>query len=294
MLKYLGTFLFFLASIFLIGCEDEHSVENGGGGGANGNFRARIAGVPWAATTVKTATRTNGLITLKGRNDLGQQIQLQVKDSGVHNYVLHNTSITNVGTLIDSTFSPYDPYTTNQWFTDSIYGNVNISFIDTVMKTISGTFKMKVFRTVDSDEVTITDGTFSSISYGVPNIPPPASNFFVKVDGVEFVENNFTGMEMTGLILLTGTNGSGSSVALTMPANIAVGTHSLAASGLNSGLYISGANSYSSESGTLTILEHNSQTNRIKGTFNFVGANITDPALPDVNLTEGSFEITYN
>lgn len=295
MQNYFGIFMVLLASVFFMGCEKEHSTENGGGmGGPSGTFRARIDGVPYNATVVKSATRESGVITLTGKNDFGQQIHFELKDSGVHNYSLHNTSITNVGTYIDSTFAPFDPYTTNQWFTDSIYGNVNITAIDTVMKTMSGTFKMKVFRTVDSDEVTITDGVFNNISYGVPSTPQPATNFFVKVDGVEFVETGFAGLEMAGFIVITAMDNNSNAVVLTMMSNITTGTHQIGLPSSNAGSYSTDINTYNAESGTLNIIEHNTQTNRIKGTFSFVGGNVTDPALPDVGLTEGSFELTYN
>lgn len=154
-----------MVSVFFTSCEKEVSVENGGGAGGSGTFRARINGMPYTATVVKSATRASGNITITGKNDLGQQIQIQLRDSGVYNYSLHNTSIRNVGTYIDSLFTPVVPYTTNQWFRDSIYGNVNITAIDTARKTLNGTFKMKVYRSLDGDEKTITDGVFNNIAY---------------------------------------------------------------------------------------------------------------------------------
>lgn len=299
MLKQIKTLgLLLVAGFFLAACEKEFSVETGGlTGGGTGTFRARVDGTQWTADIIKTARRTGGVIELKGRNAAGQQIVLTVRDSGIHQYQLNSTSLNNFGVYIDSTVAPYEPYSTNQWFTDSLYGYVNITGIDTVRKTLSGTFKMKVFRTIDSGIKDITEGVFSNISYGPPATTPPpapANQFFVRVDGNEFVETTFTGNELLGNIVINAASASGATVALVVPATIPAGTYTLDGTGQVSATYASSSNVYVAESGTLVIQEHNTTSNFIRGTFSFSGADLLNPGTPNVSLTEGAFSITYN
>ncbi|HRN79441.1 MAG TPA: DUF6252 family protein [Ferruginibacter sp.] len=286
------------AGIWLTACEKEYSLETGGlTGGGSGTFRARVDGSPWSADIIKTARRTGGMIELKGRNAAGQQIVLTVRDSGVYQYQLNSTSNVNFGVYIDSTVAPYEPYSTNQWFTDSLYGYVNITSIDTVRKTMSGTFKMKVFRTIDSGVKDITEGVFSNISYGPPATTPPpapANNFFVRVDGTEFVDNSFTASELLGNVVINAASGSGATVTIVVPATIAAGTYNFNAAGQITGTYASNTNVYLAQAGTMVIQEHNTATNFIRATFSFTGTDLMNPGTPDVTLTEGALSVTYN
>ncbi|HRN92204.1 MAG TPA: DUF6252 family protein [Ferruginibacter sp.] len=299
MLKQCKLFAVLLISGFwLASCEKEYSLETGGlTGGGTGTFRARVDGTQWTADIIKTARRTGGVIELKGRNAAGQQIVLTVKDSGVYQYQLNSRSINNFGIYIDSTVAPYEPYSTNQWFNDSLYGHVNITAIDTVRKTISGTFKMKVFRTVDSGVKDITEGVFSNISYGPPATTPPpapANQFFVRVDGTEFVETTFTGNELLGNVVINASSTSGAAVTLVVPSNIAAGTYTFNGTGTITGSYVNGSNVFAAQAGTLVIQEHNTTTNFIRATFSFTGTDLMNPGTPDVTLTEGALSITYN
>ena len=58
------------------------------------------------------------------------------------------------------------------------------------------------------------------------------------------------------------------------------------------GLYMDGTTSFGSESGTLKILEHNTTSKRIRGTFDFEAQEPTN-ASSTAKLTEGYFSIQY-
>ncbi len=296
MKKILSGFALVLMTLtLLVGCEKEYSQETGGQfGGAQGSFRAQIDGEQWIATQVKSASRQNGVILLVGSSGDGQSITLRVVDSGVHNYQLQNTS-DNRGFYMDSTIVPLAEFGTDQWLTDSTYGNINITAIDTIRKTISGNFQMKVFRQLDGLKRTITNGEFTNISYGPPATNPPpagADTFKVKVNNVDFVSSNVMAMSAMGSLLINATSNAGESVGLTFSETITPGTYQIDMISAQ-GTYSSGSTIAMAESGTLTILEHNTSTNRIRGNFSFVADDVMTPLPVPYQLTEGYFALSY-
>ena len=292
-----GLLVVFTALTVLVSCDKEFSLETGGGLVVpQGSFRAQIDGEQWIATQVKSASRLNGVILLVGASGDGQSITLRVVDSGVHNYQLQNTS-DNKGFYMDSSIVPISEFGTDQWLVDSTYGNINITAIDTVRKTISGNFQMKVFRQIDGLKRTITNGEFTNISYGPPPVvtPPPggADTFRVKVGGVDFNYSTFSGAESFGIINMTAMSASGQTVMLTLPAAIAVGTHNFSA-GMPMANYMPDMTTMmEAVSGSVEIIEHNVAGRMIRGNFSFE-ANDPDTPLPNnVVLSDGYFSITY-
>lgn len=284
-----------VALTMMVGCEKEYSQETGGQfGGTQGSFRAQIDGEQWIATQVKSASRMNDVIVLVGSSEDGKSITLRVADSGVHNYMLHNTSMDNVGVFMDSAVVPYAAFTTNQWLVDSLYGNVNITAIDTVRKTMSGNFQMRVFRQLDGLKRTITLGEFTNISYATTPPPPSAADTFrVKVNNVDFSYNSLTAMPVLGNLMINATQGGNETVGLSFPDNIAPGTYAIDMVAAQ-GVYNPDASTFTSATtGTLTILEHNTGTNRIRGTFSFTADDLASPLPTPYQLTEGYFSLSY-
>ena len=303
MLRKYKTLLLILSCFAIFtACEKEYSVENGvpgggiGGGGqpTPGTFRAKIDGVQWSANRIKSATKMAGVIAITGTNSDGKMILLRVADSGVHNYTITNTSTTNIGTFTDSSIAPVAALTTNQWFTDSTYGTMNITTIDSVRKTMSGTFKINVFRSLDGIKRNITEGVFTDISYGVA-LPPPSSSdsFTVKVDGTEFIETSFTGISSMGYINFVANNAAGATVGITLSDAITPGTYPMSIAGDAYGQYNPNSSTFLiSNPGTLTILEHNTTTHRIRATFSFTAASVLGGGTP-VQMTAGYLSGSY-
>ncbi len=287
---------FLLISCFAIftACEKEFSVENslpggggGGGGATQGSFRAKIDGVQWTANRGKAASRMSGRISIGGTSSDGKNMVLIVADSGVHNYQFVSTS-TNAGAYTDSSLAPIASLATNQWPVDSTYGNVNITTIDEVRKTMSGTFKMYVIRSLDGIKRNITEGVFTDIPYAT-SLPPSSStdSFTVKIDGVEFMETSIFGLPAMGNLNFSATNASGATIGITVPDTITPGTYALGSVGSQ---YIGQYNPNSStflvaSPGTITVLEHNTTTKRFRATFSF-------SARPFGGVTPGSAELT--
>ena len=260
-----------------------------------GNFQAKIEGVQWSANEVTTASIQNSVISIYGSNTDGKSIFLRVGDSGVHNYSFTNNSLSNVASLTDSSLTPIAAFTTNQWSVDSTYGNLDITSIDTVTKTISGTFNIHVYRQIDDIQRNITEGVFTNISYATQPVAPAATDTFrVKIDGTDFTYNLLSGNTSFNMILITASQGGTKSVGITMPSNVTPGSYNYGGT-TYVGSYNPDASTFlGAETGNLTILEHNTTTKRIRGTFNFHANTVFSHLPPNAELTEGYFSVVYN
>lgn len=265
-----------------------------------GNMKATINGKPWVADKAVGAARMQGLINLTGISTDKKMITITLADSGVHRYILSDVTM-NAAAHIDSTEANGFIYATNQGIYPSQGGGeVNITTIDTVKKTISGTFAFKVFREMDGAGKTITAGSFTNLTYSTTLPPSSAKDTFrVKIDGTSWTPTSITGMAVPVLnqIAVNATTSTGSkTVGLVFPANIAPGSYTLDFFGTTYiGLYnpdTDPTHSKSSVSGTLQILEHNTTTRRIRGNFNFRGEELLNPQT-FANITEGYFSVTY-
>ena len=301
MLKNYRVFLAVLSCfLMLTACEKEFSVENGipgggGGGGLQGSFRAKIDGVQWIANSMRAASRVGGVIAISGSSSDGKLMVLRVADSGVHVYKFLSTSSTNAGAFQDSALAPIASLTTNQWVVDSTYGTLNITSIDDVRKTMSGTFSMYVIRALDGIKRNITEGVFTDISFASTLPPPSASDSFkVKVDGTEFIETNIFAIEAMGNINVSAMNSTGATVGITIPKTVTPGTYALDFVG---GMYIGQYNPNDTtylvaDPGTITVLENNPTTKRVRATFSFTAHSIVGTPVV-AELTEGSFSVIY-
>ena len=258
-----------------------------------GTLTATIDGSQFIANKTAVAEISSDVIAIAGQSIDGGQIVLRVKDSGVHVYTLDINSPTNVGAY--SVNTDY-AYTTNQGNTAAESGGtLSITSIDTVNKKMTGTFSIKVYRQLDSKQITITEGVFTNISYDTEALPPANAKdtFNVKADGVQFPGYSITGIAAFGKINISVSNKDISkTIGLSFPTNVTVGTYTFSSFGLD---YIAQYNIGSSylmgDSGSLTILEHNTTTKRIRGTFNFHASELLGSKTSQ--LTEGYFSVVY-
>ena len=272
---------------------------------ATGNFKAKIDGTQWVANSATGASRFGGFISVIGRSTDKKYVSIHLVDSGVHNYTLDENSF-NVASYIDSNLANTFNFSTNQGINPGDAGGVvNVTSIDAVNKTISGTFAFRVFRQFDNAERTLTEGSFTNIPY-TTSLPPSSGSdtFRVKIAGTLWVPPTIVASKTPALppqllpqITVTGTSADGTkSVGMFMPENITPGSYQFDVFG---GTYVAlynpdanPANSQGSTSGTLTILSHNTTTKRIRGNFNFHGEAILNPLL-FTELTEGYFAVSY-
>lgn len=290
----------------MISCQKEvdSSILGNTNNPATGNFKAKIDGTQWVANSATGASRMLGFITINGRSTDKKYVTIAVKDSGVHNYTLDENSL-NVASYIDSNLTNTFNFSTNQGVNPGDAGGVvNVTSIDAVNKTISGTFSFRVFRQFDNTQRTFTEGTFTNIPY-VTSLPPSSSTdtFRVKIAGTMWTPPTVVASKTPAVppllpkIAITGTSADGTkSVGMFMPDNIVPGNYNFDLfGGIYLGLYNPDTNPNNSQgalSGTLTILSHNTATRRIRGNFNFHAEALLNPLL-FTELTEGYFSVGY-
>jgi hypothetical protein len=297
MRKFISVFSFITVICCFIACQKEITGDLTTTT-PTGNLRAKIDGTVWIADKVASASIFGGQIAITGLSNDKKTLAIVLTDSGLHHYTLDDNSI-NAAAYIDSNLATVAAFTTNQGTTaGQAGGQVTVTKIDTTHKTISGTFSFKVFRQLDGQQRDFSEGSFTDIPY-TTGLPPSASTdtFHVKIDGALYTPPSVLGASTTGIIAVNGTDATGSkTVGLVFPSNITPGTYTLDFFGLT---YIGQYNpdtdpthSKASTSGTLTILEHNTATKRIRGTFQFHAEELLNPAHFS-ELTEGYFSVTY-
>ena len=288
-----------LVSLIIISCQREVDFANNqNNNNVTGDFRAKIEGTQWIANKAALGSRMNGIINITGLGTDKKTLTITLTDSGVHRYILSDNTM-NVAAYVDSTLPNTFAFTTNQGsFPDQAGGEVNITSIDEVNKKISGTFSFKVYRQMDGLQRTITEGVFTNISY-TTTLPPSNANdtFRVKINNSSWTPSFVASVSTMGMLAVTGTDAQGvKAVGLLMPSTITPGAYTLDFFG---GQYIGQYNpdndpthSQASSSGTLTILQHNTSTKRIRGTFNFHAEALLNPLLFS-EITEGYFSVVY-
>ena len=289
-----------VSSMAFYSCQKEISDPNGSTSTpstASGDFRAKINGVQWVASS-SSASKLSGFISIAGTGS-GKLIVMTLQDSGVHHYTLNQTSM-QAGAYSDSASGSNIAFTTNGGSTPSQSGgSVDITSIDIVNKKISGTFRFTVYRPIDSTQRSITEGSFTNVSYATTT--PPASStdsFRVKTDGVPFtafsVLNNH--LTMGNQITISGTDQGGTkTVGVLLPDNATPGTYQITGVlGMYSGTYNSDAITYfASDTGTIQVLENNLTTKRLRGNFNFHAKQFPLGTM-ESQLTEGYFSVIYH
>jgi hypothetical protein len=281
-----------------VSCQKEISGDVAASGAVTGNFKAKINGTQWVADKLAQASRTFGLINITGLGIDKKILTITLMDSGVHIYTLDPSSM-GASAYIDSNSSNPSAFTTNQGSSIAQSGGqVSITSIDTTNKKISGTFSFKVYRIMDSSTVTFTEGSFTDITYSTTLPPGNGSDTFrFKVDNVPYNYSFITGINAFGHINLSGAAPSGVPAAgiqilpTATPGNFLMSLPG----GDYSGVYNPDQDPFHSKqsiSGSLQIIEHNTTTKRIRGTFDFIGGEILHP-LNTVHITEGYFAVTY-
>ncbi|ULC60872.1 DUF6252 family protein [Flaviramulus sp. BrNp1-15] len=178
-------------------------------------------------------------------------------------------------------------------------GEVTITEIDEVNKTISGTFSFTGYNTSQVSKA-FTNGVFSKISYST-DVPSSGNDnsFFAKVDGEEFVEDGIEGALLSipgtpSIITISATKNSLETISISVNSDITDGTYDFSTFDPPMGQYnLSLTESAVSDNGTLTITSHDVTNKRIIGTFNFNASSLLGGG-GSYEITEGSFDVTYN
>jgi len=294
--------VFFYCMALLLGfasCKKETSIENGTG--ASGNFTAVIDGAQWAASSTKEAASIlGGVITLTGVSADNREINISIADSVAGTYALNQTS-PSLAAYADIDSSNLYAFSTNQGSdTSQAGGTVTVTEIDSIGKTISGSFSFKAFRDIDGRQKIITNGVFTKIPY-VTALPATSSKdtLTASIDNKAWAAVNIQALVTGGQLTIIGATADGTqSLGLLLPANATAGTQALGISNpsyLGEYTLISSAAStgFISTAGSITITENNTGTSRIKGTFQFTAADPSGTVTTTHAITSGVFSVYY-
>lgn len=288
-------------ALSFIACQKEMSLENssgtpgggGGGGTVPGALKMKINGTQWVADNVAEATLLGGYINIYGLSKTHKDISINIADTVPGTYTLDQNS-NAYAELSDSTENP-EVYTSYDGQDTSFAGGtVVITSIDKVNKTISGTFKFKMYRDSDSKRLTITEGVIDKLPY-ISSLPPASSTdtLKVKVDGVLWTVPSIGAVSTSGLISINGAESDFSKfIGLSVPSGTTPGTYDFTTSGPYIGVYNPNSSTVLiAQSGKITILENNTSTRRIRGNFNFPATALAGGL--SAQLTEGYFSVHY-
>ncbi|MBU2927943.1 DUF6252 family protein [Winogradskyella psychrotolerans] len=129
-----------------------------------------------------------------------------------------------------------------------------------------------------------------------PSEPSNNNLFSVKINGTDYNPQFVNGLitVIGSTITISGSESNGDNVVINFPISAEAGdTFAVADTQFVASYDASNGDSALSSSGSITITAHNTETQKVSGTFNFVG----DPILTGgttYSFTEGTFEVTYS
>ncbi len=288
-----------LTAVFIASCKKETSIENGNSAG--GNFVAQINGVHWAATyNTEQAALARDTILISGISSDGQEISMTITDTVAGTYTLNQQS-TSLAAYASTDSSGLYALTTNQSADASLAGGtVTITQIDKVNKTLSGVFTFKAYRTLDGQQRTITAGQFNQLPY-TDTLPViiPKDTLAATINGTSWTGQNITASAISGELTISGYSGDGTqSIGLILPSYSVPATYPMTITGAIPtyiGVYDVVSNGSNNEvpasSGSITILENNTTTSWLRGTFAFSTA--AAPPQSGNAITDGFFSVYY-
>lgn len=314
-------FAFMIASATFISCDNEPidsaidlsnpenpdnpEVPGGGGTAGPGVFKVDFDGQTYTATTTQAIVNEDYIAITGLKASTGEIIQLTVPSNQVGTYTWDttNTDITGLALAYVSA-SGGQAYVSGPDDEGEFEGLnyidtaiLTVTEINTVSKTVSGNFQFTGARFTEVgvlETKVFTNGVFTNISYEA-DTPAPTNNFFTaKLDGSNYVATNIFGTQLSGKIGIVGRRGNVENISLSVPQDATPGTYEVDMFGDYIASYIANSTSsgsFAPDSGSITITSHDTQTNRIKGTFFFDAFSFFVPETHQI--TEGTFDVTY-
>lgn len=258
------------------------------------SMTAKVDGVTWTSLTNKvSASIISNVTNLTGVASDSTLLTITIQDA----VAVGDTIDLGPGSGNAGVFALTPNGTANGWSSNgnaACYGEMIITAMDVTNKKISGTFEYKVWRATDNTFKTITDGVFTNVTYATSITSGGNNTFTVKIDGVTFTPAIISGTASFGNLIISAADNQGSkAVGITVPETVTPGTYAIGTIGdLYYGTYNPNSSIFTvSDSGSVVISSHNTTTNNIVGTFNFVSSPFGGGT--SYELTFGSFNITY-
>ncbi|WP_339834343.1 DUF6252 family protein [uncultured Flavobacterium sp.] len=254
-----------------------------------GSFTAKIDGQLWTAQSTAALIGGNLMaINATIGGDTGESFSFLIDGVATGTYPANENILTYspAGTDFGWSSLNFNNPTENT-------GSITITSINTVNKTISGTFSFKGYWSDDTPNIApknITEGVFTNITYE-DYLDTNNDTFFAKINGTEFVETDILAVTVNGVIGIGAANTNDQSITIGVDENITPGTYTITgdiATDMVQATYkLNNTTSLMSNSGTVTITSIT--LDRVIGTFSF---NVVNGSTPYV-ITEGAFDVEY-
>lgn len=170
-------------------------------------------------------------------------------------------------------------------------GEIILTEIDEINKTISGRFHCKVSRSLPEEKtVEIKSGSFTKIPYGGNPKSAIDNTFSAKINDSLFLPSIIGGISYSNIRLnfISGNK----EIRIDLPIESNVGTFTIGTFFEEySASYRDNNTPYESVSGSVTIGLHDKINQRIEGTFSFESKSFISDE--EVSVTEGSFAVFY-
>jgi hypothetical protein len=245
----------------------------------------------WSLPTV-SATMSFFDIEITATNPANnEQMIISLPNDGVGQYFSQNTGNTSITAYITGQDTLISVYPSNNAFT-----LVEITEIDTVAKTMEGTFSVGVYDPMDNTNFYIfQEGVFENIPYTETTFGMGESTMTAQVNGAVFTPATILTVEFGNAVQISASSFTGQSIQISFPTNLAPGTYGLGTNSANpahTGIYTVGLTSAFAQTGTLVITSNNAATSTIVGTFNFQAATLSAP-ITNYSITNGTFTAEY-
>lgn len=294
--------------ILFLSCQKEQNLRNAFEGTSTGELASKIDNQGWVALdSSKSASIMNGFITISGTSSDRKTIAISLNDTATGTYKLNRNTI-SIATYTDSITYIQDFSTAQSSDISLAGGEVTVTEIDKINKTISGTFQLNLYSDSARYKKVVTEGVFNKLSY-ITSLPPAKSTdtFYTQIDGLSWVAPSISATIIAGQIFIKGSKSDASrSVIIKVPEGpSAFGFHNFNGYSFV-GQYIDGDTSFFSNNythlpdgsilidgstGAVNIIENNISARRIKGSFDFKA--ITSTSAKTVQLSNGYFSVGY-
>ncbi|PDS26270.1 DUF6252 family protein [Flavobacterium branchiophilum] len=252
------------------------------------SFKANFSGATFTATST-LAYISGGSIRLEAlRGTSGEGFAFFLEGTTVGTYAAPDNLLTYTPANSTDNFGYWaqNPLSPNQ-----SVGSVTVTAIDSVNKTISGTFNFtgywSDFSVTNIAPIVFSGGVFTNIPYSTQS--PTGDTFYTKINGTEFVDNDIVVATVNDVIGIAARNAAQDVVNLGIKETLTVGSYTITGASTDqvqaSYKLASNILPLSATAGTITITSKT--TDRIVGTFSFATTNGTYQA------TSGTFDVAY-
>jgi hypothetical protein len=225
----------------------------------------------------------DGTLSIVGQSVL-ETLEFSIEDDAIGVYRL------GVGSQSEAryTFSGEEQFSSNL---GNGNGEVRLTSVNT-QSGVTGTFSFVSFLPNNVDSLYMRRGVIFQVPFGASigsgSGGSTSNSFSASIDGSNLNPTSINGVADSGILLITGSNGTGS-IFISMPDTVTLGTYDITGIGATySASYLLGSTIAPAVTGTLTVSAADAVANTVTGTFSFT----TGPP-NNFDVSNGAFSISY-